>query len=81
MHSHESKFGFAFHHIYFLTSAALSLTVELSFDILFFSFCCYVSYEIDCYTLLCMEIGRTDSIWKFDDQLRTLSQTHYRVIA
>lgn len=57
--------------------AMIALTVELSFNLLIFSFCCYISYEIECYIYLCGTIGHTNL--NFDELLERLSHLHYRI--
>lgn len=53
-----------------------ALTVELSFNLLIFSFCCYISYEIESYIFLCGTIGQSQT--NFDELLERLSNLHCR---
>lgn len=79
IHSYLNHPGYDIHHLLYWLFTSYTLAIELSFDFIVFAFCCYVSYEIDCYNEIVVEIGQENSKWEFDELLKTLVELLIRV--
>lgn len=51
------------------------ISIEFSLCFLFLTFSCYISYELECYGLLCIEIGNLNSKWNMKKLLKILSNS------
>lgn len=75
MYSIESSIGFWIHQINFSLCFFICMPIDMTFFFLVILFCCYSSYQIDCYNLLCSVIN-AENLNVIED-LKKLSKLHF----
>lgn len=72
-------FGSIFNRTWFFVVVFCCLPVECGLNLLYILSCCYISYEIECYMIVCSQIGDEKSKWSVLETLKKLSLFQYKM--
>lgn len=77
--SSKNTAGYVIHHISYWCVCYFGMSMELSLVSILITFSCYISCELECYDLLCKEIGKSTSQWNQKILLQALSNMNFKV--